>query len=1141
MRISKKNIRTLALAMSIATIATSLANNVVYAETETLDKAEVQGKELEMGMYFSKKPVIGDKELHINTKKLMDDKKLAIGDTLQMKLIIGSEIYTRNLVGPVEDKDIKEDYNSGQIMGPGGRPIIPFREFTAGDRIELYLVKGKQETKVGNITVKGERSLEPIVEQTKDKIMMSSRMTGSIHMFLHTKSDNQWKNFIFNKTNTPNAISYDFTMEKLKTQYGANIGDEFVVVHQERGKGKSISKKMVLKDTYDAPGVEFKERKDVNDLAGFTISLPDNRDLEPTPIQNNLPKLKIVKGNEEKTFTINKSSLPNELKLADGGLVYSIPKNTPNNTEFKFSQVGENFKTSDVVTKTYTVDMTKASPLYEKLKTYSNEEKEKFKTQIDRIKNSLEKEDRTQKEVDDAANALATIILPNLGDKLGSKRQEARKAIEDLKNLDEKTKQNYLAKVTGAHTEEEINGFVQEAKKKDAEKDELEKFRNQTLDEIKNLNNLSDEQRTAAEKEIKAAKDPFAIGEISKKYRNLDAENVIKNNLSKLKEETKEKIKKLNDLSENERNAFIEEVEKAESGHFVNAIYQRAFYKNIENEKAKILEDQRKDALNKIKSLENLSKEKLTKAEEDLKKASNKSEIDNIVSKYEEESKKISQEKMLEDEKNNYIKKLDDLTYLTKEDKSKFKKDIQEATTMDALQEAYNSGVEINLSKAKVAALEKVTKLEELSESEKESAINEIKVVRKISEITPIVDKYTKISEERSRTKKDIEAAKKAAIEEIEKLSNLSQDEVKGYVDRVNVAGSVNEIRDIQEEAIRKNEDNLREKNKAETLKAAREELMALVEEAKTKKLSPDSKLKEKLQNTLKTAEAALNGQSLDEMNVAIGDLKRVLDEVKQEEKNTPPASNQKNPSPTPDPSVPTPHEPEIPKPHEPEVAKPWFKERDEFSRNRYRSYSIPKDSTPVQAGNALKEDKRYQSQKYSDIINHWAKEAINFSLDNGLFDDIVKGNRFEPNRPMTRAEFIAVLGRFEKANKLTADKIFQDIDTNAYYAKYVNWAKEIGLVYGMDAKNFAPNKEISREEMAAILYRYKQMKKINFDSEAKEFKDQDKIPQWANEAVRELSKSQIILGMDDGNFNGKKSLSRGEIAQIIFNINKIK
>ena len=1149
MRISKKNIRTLALAMSIATIATSLPNNIVQAASETLDKAKVQSQELEMRMYFSKAPEIGDTKLHINTKKLMDDNKLAFGDRLLMKLIIGNEQLKKTLVNSVKNDDIKEDYTSVQIMGLVGSSIMLFREFTAGDRIELYIVKGNKETRVGNITVKGERSLEPIVEQTKDKIMMSSKMTGSIEMVVHTKSDGKWKKFIFDKKNTANAISYDFTMKKLQTEYGANIGDEFVVVHQEKGKGKSISKKMRLKDTYEAPDVKFKERKNANASAGFTISLPDNKNLEPTPIQNKFPQLKLVKGNEKKTYTINKSSLNQDLTLVDGGLFYSIPKSTPNNAEFKFSQVGENFNSSNLVTETYKVDMTKASPLYEELKTYPDEKKEKFKVQIETIKNNLEKEDRTQEEVDRAVNALENIILPNLRDKLVSKRQEARKIIEALKKLDEKTKQNYIGKVIGASTEEEINGFVQEARKKDSEKDELEKFRNQTLEEIKNLNNLSDEQRAKAEKEIKTAKEYSKIAEISKKYRNLDAENGIKNNLSKLKEETKDKINKLHALSENDRKAFIEEVEKAESGNFVKAIYQKALDKSIENEKAKILEDQRKDALDKIKNLTNLPKEKLAQAEEELKKASNKVEIDKIVSKYEEESKKISQEKMLEDAKNEYSKKVDDLIYLTNEDKSKFKKDIQDAKTMDAIKSAYKRGVEINLSKAKAAALEKVTNLKELSESELESAIEEIKAVRDISEITAIVERYTKINEERSRTKEDLEAAKKAAIVEVEKLSNLSQDEVKGYVERLNVAGSVNEINDIKKEAIHKNEDNLREKNKAETLKAAREELKTLVEEAKTKKLSPDSKLKEKFENTLKTAEAALNGQSLDEMNVAIGDLKRVLDEVKQEEKTTPPETDQKNPSPTPDPSIPAPHEPEIPKPHEPEVPKPhepevekpWFKERDEFSRNIYRYYSTPQDSTPVRTVNAVKEDKRYQSQEYSDIANHWAKEAINFSLENGLFDDIVKGNRFEPNRPMTRAEFIAVLGRFEKVNKLTADKIFQDIDINAYYAKYVNWAKEIGLVYGMDAKNFAPNKEISREEMATILYRYKQMKKINFDGETKEFKDQDKIPQWANEAVRELSKSQIILGMDDGNFNGKKPLSRGEIAQIIFNINKIK
>ena len=76
---------------------------------------------------------------------------------------------------------------------------------------------------------------------------------------------------------------------------------------------------------------------------------------------------------------------------------------------------------------------------------------------------------------------------------------------------------------------------------------------------------------------------------------------------------------------------------------------------------------------------------------------------------------------------------------------------------------------------------------------------------------------------------------------------------------------------------------------------------------------------------------------------------------------------------------------------------------------------------------------------------------------------------------------------------------------------------------------------------MATILYRYKQMKKINFEGEAKQYKDGNKIPKWAKEAVQELSKSKILNGMDDGTFQGKKQLSRAEIAQIVYNINKIR
>lgn len=151
--------QTLALALSLATLSTSFSGGVVYAETGTMGNEIVQSQGQEMEMYFHKRPEIGDKTLQINTKKLKDDNKLDLGDTLRMKLIVGSETYKKNLLDPVQSEQIKEDYTTEPVMGPAGQPIIPFREFSAGDVVELYVVKGNQETKVGRVTIKGEKKL----------------------------------------------------------------------------------------------------------------------------------------------------------------------------------------------------------------------------------------------------------------------------------------------------------------------------------------------------------------------------------------------------------------------------------------------------------------------------------------------------------------------------------------------------------------------------------------------------------------------------------------------------------------------------------------------------------------------------------------------------------------------------------------------------------------------------------------------------------------------------------------------------------------------------------------------------------------------------------------------------------------------
>lgn len=1114
MRKHNKVNQTLALALSIATLSTSFSGGAVYAETGTMGNEFVQSQAQEIGTYFYKQPASGDITLHINTKKLMDDKKLALGDTLQMKLITGGETYKKNLENAVKQEHIKEDYTTFQVMGPGGQPLIPFREFSAGDIVELYVVKGAQETKVGNLTVKGQKSLTPIVEQTKDKIMISSQMTGSLNMFLHVKNSGPWNNFIFEKKNVANAISYDFPMEKLKNKYGANAGDEYVVVHQETGKGKAISKKMAFKDSYDAPNVEFKERASKDEMAGFIISLPDNPNLDPTPIQKKLPKLKIVKGNEEKTFTLDKAKMPREFSLVKDGVFYAVSKDTPNNTEFKFSQEGDNFNSSTVVTKTYQVDMKKANRLLEELNQYPEEKKASFKEAIAGIQSRLQKDGRTQEEVDQATDALELIILPNLRDKLGTKRQEAIKIIGALKNLDERKKTAYQAKVTGASSEPEINNIVKDAQ---AEDKKIKDEKNRPLKEKKDA----------------------AIKTINEQYTFLTGEHQAY------------------------KDEIIKKIQAATTIPDVETLLKEAEAENKKAENAAKILEAKKAALAKIQGLPGLTADQLSQADNELKGAADKSQIDGIVKKYEGLNEAAMKAKALDDVKAEYVSKLDILTFLTGEDKAKFAKDIQDADSHEGVKNAYEHAVQINLSKAKDAALEKVVGLKNLSESEINSAIEEIKAAKELSQIEPIVERYNKRDQDKAAAKAEIENARNEAIAEVQKLSDLNPNEVSNFVERMKVADSVAEIQAIQKEAVRKNAENLAEKNRAKTLEAAKQELEKLVQEAKAINLSQNSKLRQKFEDTLKAAEAALQGQSVDDMNAAIEDLKRVMEEVKQEQQSAPPAPAPNVPSPDPNtpapgpgtptppspskptpepdnPSKPNPSKPTPPSPSKPKPSTEPKKRRESAPRRGWYHFNFLRPMpSKEQAEN--KEKPKEQAPTYVDIENHWAKEAINFSLKEKLFEDIVKGDRFEPNKAMTRAEFIAILGRFEKVTQFTANISFQDIDMDAYYGKYVNWAKGMGLVRGVDETHFAPNKTISREEMATILYRYKQMKKINFDGQAKQYKDQNKIPEWAREAVKELSKSKILNGMEDGTFRGKKQLSRAEIAQIVFNINKLR
>ena len=175
-----------------------------------------------------------------------------------------------------------------------------------------------------------------------------------------------------------------------------------------------------------------------------------------------------------------------------------------------------------------------------------------------------------------------------------------------------------------------------------------------------------------------------------------------------------------------------------------------------------------------------------------------------------------------------------------------------------------------------------------------------------------------------------------------------------------------------------------------------------------------------------------------------------------------------------------------------------------------------------------------------SSIENHWAKKAIISAVDKNYFKDIAELDNFMPDKSLTRAEFVTILGRLANVDASKyKDKVFDDIDANKYFSPYIDWAYKNKIASGFGDGRFMPDKELSREEMCAFLSRFNKVHKINNKEENVNisFKDENNISDWAKESVREMVRLGLIKGMDDGNFMPKEKLTRAQIAQVVFEI----
>ena len=177
------------------------------------------------------------------------------------------------------------------------------------------------------------------------------------------------------------------------------------------------------------------------------------------------------------------------------------------------------------------------------------------------------------------------------------------------------------------------------------------------------------------------------------------------------------------------------------------------------------------------------------------------------------------------------------------------------------------------------------------------------------------------------------------------------------------------------------------------------------------------------------------------------------------------------------------------------------------------------------------------QKELFCDIANYtWASEAIEGLYYAGIINGMEEGV-FNPSGNVTREQFCKMVVQLFNVLDYESVSAFNDVDTNAWYAPYISSAIKSGYVQGQSAEYFGVGESIMRQDMATILYRA-------LGSQGKatvlSFNDNDKIADYAYDAIAEFVGLGIINGYEDGTFNPRGTATRAEAAKVIWGVYQI-
>ena len=176
----------------------------------------------------------------------------------------------------------------------------------------------------------------------------------------------------------------------------------------------------------------------------------------------------------------------------------------------------------------------------------------------------------------------------------------------------------------------------------------------------------------------------------------------------------------------------------------------------------------------------------------------------------------------------------------------------------------------------------------------------------------------------------------------------------------------------------------------------------------------------------------------------------------------------------------------------------------------------------------------------FTDVKSgNWFYDAVKYAYAQGLMTG-TSATTFAPNGTMNRAMIVTVLYRLEKSPAVTGASKFTDVPAGQWYSDAVAWAAANKIVNGYDETTFGPMNAVTREQMAAILFRYEQVKgleNVTLEENLNRFPDQNKISAYAIPALQWAVGQKIINGNADGTLDPTGTATRAQVAQIFTNL----